>query len=181
VPTIAVVLKLAAGLGRHATELFEDADQTSSTILIRSDQRRELTTSRGARIQSLAGDPATRDLGVWRVVHPPGFSFGKETLSHVSGEVVLYVETGQLEVRIGDEDFSLTDGDSLHFKASSPYSWRNTSDSSAVAVIMGNTSDALRPALVAQMRRFGHDAEKHPNDLGTGAPFEPSPPLAARG
>lgn len=180
VPTIAVVLKLAAGLGRHATELFEDSDQGSSTILIRADERRELRTSRGARIQALAGDPTSRELGVWRIVHPPGFSFGQETLSHVTGEVVIYVESGELNASVGDENFELAAGDSLHFKASSAYAWRNDGSSPAVAIIMGNTSDALRPALASQMRRSGTPTRDR-TDTGTGAPVEPSPPLAARG
>lgn len=181
VPTIAVVLKLAAGLGRHPTELFEDADQSSSTFLIRADKRRELTTPQGARIQELAGDPATRDLGMWRVEHPPGFSFSKRTMNHVSGEVVLYIETGELQVRVGDEDFSLDTGDTLHFKASSPYSWQNVSDESTVAVILGNTSDAIRPALVAQMGRFGSSEPRPVAELATRAPLRQGTPVAARG
>ncbi len=151
VPTIAVVLKIVAGLGRHATELFDDTDPRSTTTCIRAQARRQFTTSRGALIQSLAGSPDERDIGFWRVVHPPGFDFGERTLSHLHGEVIVFLESGQLRVRVADEEFEISEGDSLHFKASSPYSWTNTGDEPAVALILGNTSDAIRPALAAHL------------------------------
>jgi transcriptional regulator with XRE-family HTH domain len=153
VPTIAVVLKIVSGLGRHATELFDETDPGSTTTCIRADERREFKTTQGALVQSLAGSPDERDMGFWRVVHPPGFNFGERTLSHLHGEVIVFLEAGALQVRVADEEFEITQGDSLHFKASSPYAWSNTSEDPAVALILGNTTDSIRPALEAQLRK----------------------------
>lgn len=180
VPTIAVVLKLASGLGRHATELFDDADLSSTTIHIRPEDRAEHVTSRGVRVQALGAEPAVRDIAVWRVVHPPGFSFEDQTLRHVGGELLLYIERGRLHATVGDEEFDLNPGDTLHWKASSQYAWRNESDEDAIALILGNTADAVRPALVAQLRRHESGSEE-PARSGAGSPPPLSgEPLAAR-
>ena len=156
VPTIAVVLKIVGGLGRHATELFDETDPGSTTTCIRADQRREFQTSRGAIVQALAGSPDDRDIGFWRVEHPPGFDFGGRTLSHMNGEVIIFIESGRLRVQVADEEFDIGPGDSLHFKATSPYAWSNHGGEPAIALILGNTSDAIRPGLEAQL----HDAAR---------------------
>lgn len=155
VPTIAVVLKLAAGLGRQAVELFDDAPLCSSATHVRADDRREARTAQGVVLQTLSGDPANRDIAVWRVVHPPGFSFGDRTMRHRDGELVIHLQTGRLRVRVGEEEFSLAKGDTLHFKASSPHAWWNDGTEDAVAIVLGNTTENARPVLLARLRRLG--------------------------
>lgn len=159
VPTIAVVLKLATGLDRRAIDLFDDGPLASSATHVRADERREAKTDAGVVLQTLSGDPAHRDISVWRVVHPPGFSFGDRTMQHRDGELVIYLEQGSLRVRVDDEEFALARGDTLHFKASSPHGWWNDGDEDAVAVVLGNTTEAARPALLSSLRRLGlHDS-----------------------
>lgn len=142
VPTIGVVLKLATGLGRHPTEFFDDRDERNTTFHVKAAERNELVTPRGARLQNLGGDSSQSEIGVWRIVHPPGFSFGDHKISHLHGELVLFLEQGSLSVTVGCEDFELETGDSLHFKASSPYCWHNLSDEPVIALIIGNVPDS---------------------------------------
>lgn len=155
VPTIAVVLKLVVGLGRRAAELFDDGPRRPAATLVRATDRWELTTTEGVVLQALAGDPAARDMGVWRVVHPPGFSFGGRTMRHGDGEMVIYLERGDLAVRVEDDEFTLRAGDTLHFKASSPHAWRNDGAEEAVAIVLGQTTGTGRSALLARLRRLG--------------------------
>jgi transcriptional regulator with XRE-family HTH domain len=155
VPTIAVVLKLAAGLGRHATELFDEEDGTSSTIHIRAGDRVGLITPHGARVEALSADLDTTEIGLWRMVQPPGFSFGNHASGKVAGELILFLEEGHLDVTIGERSYSLDAGDSLHFEASSAYEWKNSSDRPVSILLTGNLAGGLRPSLVAQMRRVG--------------------------
>ena len=160
VPTIAVVLKLAAGLGRRASELFDEPPPPPAATLVRACERRGATTEQGVVLQPMSGDPSCRDIVVWRVVHPPGFSFGGRTLRHDDGELLIYLESGRLAVRVGDEHYDLRAGDTLHFEASRPFAWCNEGDVDAVAVILGNATDASRPAILSRLTRLGLRPER---------------------
>jgi len=161
VPTIGVVLKLATGLGRHPTEFFDDRDDQKTTCHVKAADRNELVTPRGARLQNLGGESTDSEIGVWRIVHPPGFSFGEHKISHLHGELVLFVEKGQLSVTVGSEEFELETGDSLHFKGSSPYCWHNTSDQPVVALIIGNVPDSPSDQVSSRRRVFRASPAAH--------------------
>jgi len=155
IPTIAVVLKLASGLGRPAASLFDESPHTPVATHVRASERRQLRTSRGVVLQALAGDSGARDIGVWRVVHPPGFSFGERRMRHGEGEMVIYVERGRLRVAVEQEEYVVDAGDTLHFRASSPHAWHNEESEETVAIILGHTHSANRSALLARLRRLG--------------------------
>ena len=159
VPTIAVVLRLTEGLNRTATELFDSAPIGSTATHVRAEDRREARIAQGVVLQPLSADPTNRDMVVWRVVHPPGFSFGERTMQHRDGELVIYLESGRLRVRVDEEEFTLESGDTLHFKASSPHAWWNDGHEDAVAVVLGNATDSARPVLLSRLRRLGLSPE----------------------
>ncbi len=141
VPTIGVVLKLASGLGRHPTELFEDIQPGPRAVHVCAESEPEHVTDRGARLRKLASASEQNEIGVWRIVHPPGFTFGSRTLSHRAGELILFVEEGRLDATVAGQSFTLQAGDSLHFRASSPYGWHNRSDEPVSALVIGNIAD----------------------------------------
>ena len=154
VPTIAVLLKLAEGLGRRPTELLEDADGESGAVHTPAGTGAQLVTGRGLQIEWLIGEALAPEVELWRITHPESFSFGGERIKHLSGDVVLMVETGQLEVRVGNDDFLLDPGDTIHFKGTQPHSWRNSFDGPTTALLLGNVQAGARSGLVARMRRL---------------------------
>ena len=155
IPTIAVVLKLATGLGRHATELFDEEDCDANTIVVRADERNEVITPRGAQVQALAGELDATEVGLWRMVQPPGFSFGNDSPGRVNGELILLVEEGRLAVTVGEQHLALEAGDSLHLEASSAYHCKNDSERPATVLLAGHLAQGVRPSLLTHMRRFG--------------------------
>lgn len=169
VPTIAVVLKLAAGLERRPAALFEECARRPAATHVRARDRRQLRTDGGVVLQALAGDASGRDIGVWRVVHPPGFSFGGRTMQHGHGDMVIYVERGRLDVCVDGQRFVVETGDSLHFKASARHAWRNDGDDDAVAIILGRASTGGRSAVLARLRRLGLEPRAEPAARATPA------------
>ncbi len=159
VPTIAVLLKLAEGLGRRPTELLEDADGESGAVHTPAGTGAELVTGRGLRIEWLVGEALAPEVELWRITHPEAFSFGGERIKHLSGDVVLMVEQGRLEVRVGNDGFDLGPGDTIHFKGTQPHSWRNAADVPTTALLLGNVQAGARSGLVARMRRLRCDAK----------------------
>jgi len=169
VPTIAVLLKLATGFGRRAIDLFDDIPDATPATHVRAAERDEARTAQGVVLQTLTREPARRDISVWRVVHPPGFSFGDRTMQHYDGEMVIYLERGRLHVHVDEERYQLETGDTLHFKASSPHAWRNDDQEDAVALIFGNATESARPALLSRLRRLGLHPEPHGRGPAPGA------------
>ncbi len=154
VPTIAVLLKLAEGLGRRPTELLEDADGESGAIHTPAGTGPQLVTGRGLHIEWLIGEALAPEVEVWRITHPESFSFGGERIKHLSGDVVLMVEQGELEVRVANDEFTLGAGDTIHFKGTQPHSWSNTHSGPTTALLLGNVQAGGRSGLVARMRRL---------------------------
>ncbi len=154
VPTIAVLLKLAEGLGRRPTELLEDADGESGAVHTPAGTGAELVTGKGIHIEWLIGEALAPEIELWRITHPEAFTFGGERIKHLSGDVVLMVETGELEVRVANDEFTLRPGDTIHFKGTQPHCWRNTHDGPTTALLLGNVQAGGRSGLVARMRRL---------------------------
>lgn len=154
VPTIAVLLKLAEGLGRRPTELLEDADGESGAVHTPARTGAELVTASGMHIEWLIGEALAPEVEIWRITHPKGFGFGSERVKHLSGDVVLMVEEGCLEVRVANDVFLVAAGDTLHFKGTQPHAWSNVHDGPTRALLVGNVQAGARGGLVARMRRL---------------------------
>jgi quercetin dioxygenase-like cupin family protein len=59
-----------------------------------------------------------------------------------SGEELGFVLSGELTVKVGDEQYTLAAGDSIHYDASQPYHWINAGDEPCV-VIRGRAVSTL--------------------------------------
>ncbi len=143
VPTISVLLKLAHGLGRQPHELFGDVDATPRVAaMLRAEDRDELSTRPGAVLERVAGGIDHADINVWRVTHPPDHGSraapDSPALSY-HGEVVILVDVGRLHVTVGDEEYDLGPGDTLHFKTKTPHFWHNRGSEKVSAYFFGTT------------------------------------------
>ena len=152
VPTIAVVLKLAEGLGRSPGELVEDGPRPVEASLTREAERSQVTTAGGTRIDWVAQGLADPELDVWRVAHPVGFDSETDHVPDIGAEVAMIVEEGELIASIGDREFKLLRGDCLHFKASSPYRWRNIGSETARVLLVGKSASSSHQRGLATSR-----------------------------
>ena len=148
VPTIAVLLKVAHGLGRKPHELFEDADAGEPQVaLIRLGGREVLSTQEGTDLERVVGSIQAAHIDLWRVTHGPGCGVrvrpDAEPLSY-NGEVVILVEAGRLDVKVGEMQYDLGPGDTLHFKTTLPHSWKNQTDEPVSAYFFGLLPEAAR-------------------------------------
>ena len=151
VPTIAVVLKLVDGLGKNAADLFDEIRREHSATHVRRSEQAEVKGNSGARLKTLAGEKDFGSMGIWRVVQPPGTEIACEPPRPDDGEIIIYLEEGQLKVEIDDLNYTLEAGDSLHFESPYSYRWQNNSALPAVALVMSSTCDSIQPMLSAQM------------------------------
>lgn len=143
VPTIAVLLKIAHGLGRRPAEFIDD-DSVAATVIHQTPGDRSVySDGNHGTIERVGGVLADPTFEVWRVVHQPGGTMGHQTI-HFEGEQLLMCESGELAVRVDGERFELSAGDALHFKAELPHAWSNESDRPAQFLIIGTLPSTMR-------------------------------------
>ncbi len=151
VPTVAVLMKIARGLGRRPSELISDEPADAEVAHLRAKQHYAMGSRRNLRVVRLSGDVFEPEIEVWRVILQPGYGSGRGTFS-IGGEEVVVCEEGTLEVMVGGETFELQAGDSLHFKASLPHGWRNAGDVQASFTVACNFPRQFRAALHRKLR-----------------------------
>lgn len=138
-PRIETLHRIAAALGTTAQALLADASAPSAAV--RGDGA-VVSRAAQARVISQSDDPAdglVRSLvGGASVFHaleitgaPPEFG---EPYKH-PGDELLYVVSGRVEVRFGDELFQLGPGDSLSYSGGVPHSTRRLSGDVRLVIV----------------------------------------------
>jgi len=142
VPTIAVLLKIAHGLGRRPAEFVEDDGDSLDVVHLTRSARQTLPDGNGGQLERIAGDLVDPACEAWRVTHPPGG--GIERPIRFDGEQLLLCERGNLTVTIDDDRYVLSTGDTLHWKARRPHTWLNESDEPVQFLIVGTLPAGMR-------------------------------------
>ena len=147
-PSLAVLLKVARGLGRHVAELLEDEDNKVDVF------HRKHAASNGARltVECVSGNLPKAALETWQVSLEPGVSSGCDQIQY-DGEEVVVCETGTVTFRIGEQEYELTPGDSIHFRGSLPHSWYNHGTEPARFTITGTLPLIFRGLLQTRVPR----------------------------
>ena len=146
VPTIAVLMKIAAGLKRRVSYFVGDDDGSQDVSYRPASQRASLGRSgKQVRVERLAGDLRDPDFDAYEIVVPAGKNSGRDRLHHRGDELAVCL-AGQLEFVIGEEKFVLRAGDSLHFKSSLPHGWRNPGKREARMIIVGSMPRSFQDA-----------------------------------
>ncbi|MFO0691837.1 MAG: XRE family transcriptional regulator [Myxococcota bacterium] len=161
VPTIAVLLKVAHGLGRRPSELLAEIEAGDQVALLRRDDRPRSQLVDGGEIEHLIGMIPRSQLDVWRIRLEPGIGVGMPGSEpwQFHGEVALLVEEGSLEAMIGEETYTVVRGDSLHFDPSVPHRWFASSDKPAMVLVTAILPDRIHADLATRIARTGLNHE----------------------
>ena len=141
VPTITTLLKIAAALDRPVSYFVEEGDDAEhQTVFTPAGTRRPIYTSHsGIDLAGITGPYGEFLVAAAEATVVPGASSGRKPMQH-AGEELIHCKSGVLEFIVGGSSYTLTPGDSLHFRTQQPHSWRNPGKEDAVAIWM-----ALRP------------------------------------
>lgn len=150
IPSVAVILKIARGLGMHVSQLVQEGEETLEVSHISARERHEIGSKDKLIVERLSGDLLEPALEMWRVTLYPGVSSGRQAIEY-DGEEIAVCEAGQVTFCLGEQEYVLATGDSLHFKASIPHFWRNDGDSPARFTVTGTLPRKFRVALRQQM------------------------------
>lgn len=140
VPTISVLLKVAHGLNKRPSQLFDEDAAVKPAALTRRDARDRLQTRPGTWLDRVVGGIPDARIDIWYVTHEPGNGSpappqGPRLKYH--GELIILMDEGRLHVDVSDESYDLEPGDTLHFKTDEPHAWENRGEVPAAAYFFG--------------------------------------------
>lgn len=150
-PSVAVLLKIARGLGRSVSDFVRDDEEPADFVHLRPEDRPRIGPRDGITFERISGDLPDPTLEMWRVELEPG-SPGPRRPIQYDGEALVVCERGRPTLLVGDTDVVLSPGDSLHFEASIGMTWRNDGARTAAFTVTGTLPDQLRASLQARGR-----------------------------
>jgi len=152
VPTIAVLLKVANGLNRRPSELLAELEVSKHVAVLRSGDRQVLKIEGRASLEHLSSMIPRSRLDYWRIEVEPNAGPGTEGETwRFNGELIVLVESGELEFDIGGEAFKICVGDSIHFDSSVPHRWYASGGQPASALVMALLPERLQGNLLTRL------------------------------
>jgi len=131
-PSFVTLSKLAYALEIPLSSFFPK-DAVSDGILVRRDQRRQLSLPHEGFLYELLTPDVQRNLGLTLVSMPPGWQNAERPFSH-HGEEAVHLLSGHLEIHVGAASYALLPGDTVTYDAALPHWMRNVGETPAVVL-----------------------------------------------
>src|SRR3989442_2687412 len=124
VPTITTLMKLAAALNRSVA-YFVDEEQAEPAVLIRSDERKQVFTSKERfDLAGISGPYGQFFMAGAVATIEPGADSGPKHMEH-PGEELVFMLDGTMSFEVEGVEYTLRRGDALHFRTDRPPFWEN--------------------------------------------------------
>ena len=129
VPTITTLLKLSGALGVPVTYFVEDDEKDSEPVHYTKHGERKAvyTPHKGLELEGITGSYQQFNSAAAVAHMMPGANSGSKLLKH-PGEELVHIVSGEACFYIGDKEYRLTPGDSLHFSGEVPHRWANLTE-----------------------------------------------------
>lgn len=130
-PSFRTLQRLASALDLRIGDLVEAASShVARPMIVRREARARLQVSAEAPVYELLTPNLKGKLEVLETTLPPGFSNHNQPFQHV-GEECVVVQSGTVDVAVGDLVDRLEAGDAITYDPTIPHWWENTTDESA--------------------------------------------------
>lgn len=127
-PALATLSKIAESLGVRLSVLMEDGTQNIFTLTPNVTQRPDLfaATDRGYKIYAVAPQFTNKKM-LPVVVHGCKGEVKQHSVSHIGEELIIVLE-GELSGHVGEDTFSLRQGESVYFHSTSKHGFMPISE-----------------------------------------------------
>lgn len=136
VPSVVTLWRLSQALKTNISYFFEE-DEAPTRQIIRKGNQRILLTDKGHTEYTLyTSTNPMRTLDMCKVCIQPGQIIEEDfmDLATHEGEECGVVLSGEVTVRLGNEEITLYEGDSITFKSTIPHKYLNHSDEVSVSM-----------------------------------------------
>ncbi|HMA77384.1 MAG TPA: XRE family transcriptional regulator [Candidatus Krumholzibacteriaceae bacterium] len=123
-PTIGALSKITNAIGIELAGLIKKEYFSGMSIVSRSERKPMQFKDWGATYYSMTKDISNPKISLLEVKLDPGIKRPEEKSSH-EGEEFAFVIKGVMEILIGDEQYIMKEGDSIHYMANKPHAMRN--------------------------------------------------------
>jgi transcriptional regulator with XRE-family HTH domain len=129
-PTVGALTKIARAMGTEPSYFLQTNTYPSFSIVRKSDRRVLTYDSWGARINCLSDGISRARMSFLEVELEPGLGRNVEPITH-TGEELIHILKGVVEIHVGSDRHLLKEGDSIHFQSKEPHTIRNIGDGQA--------------------------------------------------
>lgn len=126
-PTVGALAKIARALGTDPSFFLQNNAYPSVSVVRRQDRRKVTLDDWGARIGRLSEGTNGAQMSFLEAELAAGLSHNMEPLSH-TGEELIHILKGVVEIHLGSDRHLLKEGDSIHFKSREPHTVKNIGD-----------------------------------------------------
>jgi len=130
--SLSSLYRICAVLELRVGDLIDDVP---AGRLIRREEQARRSLALGNAEHLLLSSRDERRFHVTESHIPPGGSAGKEPYTLPADVELVYVLSGSLELRVGDEVHELEQGDTLTYSPRDPHTWRNPSETDEAVVL----------------------------------------------
>jgi transcriptional regulator with XRE-family HTH domain len=132
IPTITTMMKISDALGKEVSYFIEERRGKRDVFFVQVQRRESIFTfKKGLKLHGISAKKYGDFMmtAAYAVVDV-GATSGRNPMKH-RGEELVYCLKGKMELRIGDQTYTLGPGDSIHFRTDINHSWKNTADTQA--------------------------------------------------
>lgn len=146
-PSIAVLLKIAFGLGIEAGDLIAPRDLSKLNVVLQeAGQHAAIKASTKLKFEQLSANITGSEVECWRVIIARGHN-ARLSQPQMIDEQIIVCERGYVELELDQEVYELRKGDTLHCRAKLMYSLRNRGKVEAAYIIAGRFPHSVRAEL----------------------------------
>ncbi len=126
-PTVPTLMKIISALETDAGIFFERRYSKTVSVVRKNDRQEFIDRKNNVFIESLTNGIADSKLKVIMAHPPPGAENIRGGYQH-PGEELIHVIKGKIQVTVGDREYVLDEGDSLHFRSELRHIIKNITD-----------------------------------------------------
>ncbi len=131
-PSINSLRKIAAGIGCPLSTFFEEKASSNGAV-VRKHQRKVLVNTESRLTYQLLSRSPDHRIELLLTMLEPGASNAESPLSHEGDEAALVLQ-GECWFELGEDSFSLKEGDSIYIAENTPHKFTNTGHAVFVVV-----------------------------------------------
>lgn len=136
-PSVSNLQRICGALNINLVNLIQPAEENK--IIVRVNERREMFYSQKSKIKYELITQGNKKINGICIVMEVGADYGKVSSSHASDELGIVVK-GKMELKIGDDTYILSEGDTVYIKANEAHRYKNVGDTECVSywVLIGS-------------------------------------------
>tara|TARA_X000000950_G_C13774690_1_gene602479 strand:- start:275 stop:925 length:651 start_codon:yes stop_codon:yes gene_type:complete len=132
-PTLGTLSQIAAALDVDA-DFFVRTPRTVDSLTRGAARPRFAVAGSSIEYEQIGAERAGHEMTSYVMNVPPGYE--SETVTHV-GEEIIYILEGEISQMVGEREYLMTAGDSLHYLGTTPHCWANRTDRQARILWVG--------------------------------------------